>query len=76
MTETRTIRIELRDLTQDASLTLVDATDRYLTGSDNSGTANEEIVPTLEPGTHYIRVEAEARTGTVSYQLRYGVGEG
>ena len=73
LSATRTIRIELRDLTQDADVYLVDATDRYLAGSDRSGAANEEIVVTLESGTYFIRVQPDIRTGVVGYQLRYAV---
>ena len=77
-TDTRTIRVELRNLTGNADLYLLKA-DGYQVGygsrSTNDGTANESIVWTLiSPGTYYIQVAAadDAR-GTIGYQLRYGL---
>ena len=77
---TRTMRFELRNLTGNADLHLLDSSGdlMYYNGysrSENIGTANESIVWTLtSPGTYYIRVRAagDAR-GTIGYQLRYGL---
>ena len=78
-TDTRTIRIELRNLTGNADLYLLNASgdevDYSRSRSTNDGTANESIVWTLiSPGTYYIFVTAadDAR-GTIGYQLRYGL---
>ena len=76
-TDTRTIRVELRNLTGNADLYLLNADGEQIwrARSTNIGTANESIVWTLtSPGTYYIQVAAadDAR-GTIGYQLRYGL---
>ena len=76
LTETRTVRIELRNLTQNADLYLVDRIGNLLYSSGysrsrNSGLSDETITWTLAPGTYYIQVEANAGGTTIDYQLRY-----
>ena len=71
LTNTRTIRIELRNLSADADLYLHDASGNRIAGSTLSGTAVDSIVRSLGAGTYYIRVDAHAG-GTIGYQLRYG----
>ena len=72
LTETRTLRFELRNLSANADLRLENAFGGLLQGSALSGTSVDTIVRTLNAGTWYIRVDAR-ETGTVRYQLRYRV---
>ena len=75
LNDTRTIRVELRNLTGNADLYLRDSLGESVyyssTTSTNGGTLDESIVWTLDAGTYYFRVLAEAN-GSISYQLRYG----
>ena len=70
LTETRTLRFELRNLTADADLYLEDASGQVLGSSTRSGTAGESVVRELGPGTWYVRVDANA-SGSIRYRLRY-----
>ena len=70
LTETRTLRFELRNLTADADLYLEDASGQVLASSTRSGTAGETVVRALGPGTYYVGVDANA-SGSIRYQLRY-----
>ena len=76
--DTRTMRVELRNLTGNADLYLLDSVGKRVyrsTESTNEGTLDESIVWTLDAGTYYIQVEAATTsTRTISYQLRYGPG--
>ena len=76
--DTRTIRVELRNLTRNADLYLRNVLgermclpDSCYTESRNDGTLDESVAVTLDAGTYFIHVDAEA-SGTVGYQLRYG----
>ena len=74
LNDTRTIRVELRNLTGNADLYLLDSVGKRVSRSStstNEGTLDESIVWTLDAGTYYFRVLAEAN-GSISYQLRYG----
>ena len=73
------MRVELRNLTGNADLYLLDSVGESVyyssTESTNEGTLDESIVWTLDAGTYFIRVEAATTsTRTISYQLRYGPG--
>ena len=72
LTEARTLRFELRNLSANADLRLENATGGRLQGSTLAGTTAETIVYTLAAGTWYIRVDAR-EAGAVRYQLRYRV---
>ena len=72
LTETRTMRFELRNLSANADLRLENTAGGWIQGSTLSGTSVETIVRTLAAGTYYIRVDARD-TGTIRYQLRYRV---
>ena len=74
LTGTRTIQIELRNLTQDADLILRDRIGNTITYSNRSGISDESIVYTLNAGTYLIHVDAEAGGTTIDYQLRYHSG--
>ncbi len=70
------VNLSLRQLDFDADLFLEDAHGNVLASSENSGTANENIVATLpdDGNTYYIRVEAQ-ETGLNSYRLRAKVAD-
>ena len=70
LTETRTLRFELRNLTADADLYLEDANGQVVGRSVRSGTSTETVVRELGPGTWYVRVDANA-SGSIGYELRY-----
>ena len=72
LTESRTLRFELRELSANADLYLETASGRWIQASTRADTAVDFIVRTLAAGTYYIRVGARD-TGTVRYQLRYRV---
>ena len=77
--DTRTVRVELRNLTGNADLYLLNSLGeevRYRRSrSTNEGTLDESIVWALDAGIYYIQVEAATKsTRTISYQLRYGPG--
>ena len=77
--ETRTIRFELRNLTENADLYLLGAdgreVDPYDSRSTQLGIADELIEWTLDRGSYYLWVTPEA-SGTIMYEFRYGVVEG
>ena len=86
--DTSRIRVELRNLTQNADLYLLNADGRYFgvspgfSGSGsiyslsaNGGTEGEVIEAVLADGTYYIHVSAMANA-TIGYELRYGPGGG
>ena len=73
LTETRTMRFELRNLSANADLRLEDANGRWLGGSSLSGTSVDAVVRTLAAGTYYIRVDARDYSSAVRYQLAYRV---
>ena len=65
------MRFELRNLTANANLALLDASGRTVTtGTVRTGTGIDSIVRWLRPGTWYVRVNAVAG-GTIGYALRY-----
>ena len=70
------VNLSLRQLDFDADLFLEDEHGNVLANSENSGTANENIVATLpdDGNTYYIRVEAQ-ETGLNSYRLRAKVAD-
>ena len=72
--DTRTMRFELRNLTRNADLWLLNQLGQEVdygdTRSTNGGTFDESIVWTLDAGTYYIRVQAKV-DGDLRYQLRY-----
>ena len=70
LTETRTLRFLLRDLSADANLHLLNASGVEIVSSRRDGTATDSIVRELGPGTYFVRVDADA-AGTIEYQLRY-----
>ena len=77
LTDTRRMWFELRNLTQNADLYLVDligdvlpwVSDRAF--SEQDGVRNESIEYTLDAGTYHVLVKAEAQRGTAGYRLRY-----
>ena len=80
--ETRTIRFELRNLTENADLYLLDADGDTMwrsgggySHSSRLGIADELIEWTLERGSYYLWVKPEA-SGIIGYQLRYSLVEG
>ena len=66
----RTIGIELRDLSADANLYLLNSSGTRIASSSLGGTATDSIDRTLNSGTYYIQVDANA-SATIRYQLRY-----
>ena len=82
--DTSTIRVELRNLTQNADLYLYNAdgevfrlrnpgfsgSGNYYSQSLNGGTEDEVIEAVLADGTYYIRVSAVANA-TIGYELRF-----
>ena len=72
LTEARTMRFELRNLSANADLRLEYAAGGWIQGSTLAGTSDETIVRTLAAGTYYIRVDAR-ETSAIRYQLRYRV---
>ena len=85
LNDTRRIRVELRNLTRNADLQLLnsvgdvlsrhDGSRGYSAQSTNEGTRDESIVWPLDAGTYYIHVEAATTsTRTIDYLLRYGPG--
>ena len=76
--DTRTIRVELRNLTRNADLYLLnsigeDYFNRRYHRSRNEGNLDESIVSTLDAGTYFILVEAATTsTSDIGYELRYG----
>ena len=69
----RTVRFELRNLTADANLRLYDASGHLVTDSTHRGTDVDTIFRTLEAGTWFISVDANA-SSLIDYELRYGLG--
>ena len=76
--DTRTIRVELRNLTGNADLYLLNSLGEGIVFGDrdlsrNDGTLDEVVVLTLDAGTYFIKVEAATNsTRTIGYELRYG----
>ena len=68
---TRTVRLELGNLSADADLYLEDDFGDTVASSTNYSTRNESIVRELGPGTYYIRVDAGYSSDDIGYQLRY-----
>ena len=71
-TETKTVKLALRQLDANADLFLEDAEGSVLHSSTATGTGNEWLAATLPSGTYYARVESQ-EVGRNSYVLRYGV---
>lgn len=67
---TRTVRIELRGLSADADLHLLDASGTEIARSDNPGRADDTLQRSLAAGTYHIRVDAYD-AGTIRYRLAY-----
>ena len=66
----RRLRIELRNLSTDADLFLLNAAGTQITESRLDGTLVDSLLHDLVRGTYYIRVDAFAGRA-VDYQLRY-----
>ena len=66
----RRLRIELRNLSSDADLFLLNAAGTQITESRLDGTLVDSLLHDLDRGTYYIRVDAFAGRA-VDYQLRY-----
>ena len=66
----RRLRIELRNLSSDADLFLLNAAGTQIAESRLDGTLADSILHDLDRGTYYIRVDAFAGRA-VDYQLRY-----
>ena len=70
LTQTQTMRFELKDLSGDANLFLSDSSGTEIARSVLRGDADEFVIQSLEPGTYRVRVvtrEDEA----IDYSLRY-----
>ena len=72
LSSTRTVRIELINLSGDADLVLENNERTVIRSSNNSGTSAELIERSLSSGYYRIGVKAYG-SGTISYQLRYSV---
>ena len=76
LNDTRHIRFDMRNLTQNADLYLLDRignrVHRY-SRSENGGLSDESIEWTLGAGTYYVRVLAHSDAGgtTIDYNLHY-----
>ena len=68
---TRTMRFELRDLSGNANLRILNSTGALIAQSSRFGTVVDSLQRTLARGTYYIQVTA-AGGGTIDYRLRYG----
>ena len=66
----RRLRIELRNLSVDADLYLLNAAGTQIAVSDLDGTLVDSILHDLDPGAYFIRVSAYANRA-VDFQLRY-----
>ena len=64
------MQMELTGLSGWAALVLEDDSGEQLRLPDETGTQDELIAIALDPGTYYLRVEAQ-RSGTTTYKLRY-----
>ena len=64
------MHFELKNLTADADLFLLDSSGIELGRSELGGTESDTIVRLLHPGTYYVRVDGYD-TGTIDYNLRY-----
>ena len=66
----RRLRIELRNLSADADLFLLNAVGTQIAVSELDGTLVDSLLRDLEAGSYYIRVDAFS-SRAVEYQLRY-----
>ncbi|MFN6540285.1 MAG: pre-peptidase C-terminal domain-containing protein [Nostoc sp. EkiNYC01] len=64
-----TINLTLSELSADAYLYLYSSDGTYITGSNASGTTNENITRNLTAGTYFIEV-SNYNTGTANYKLQ------
>ena len=71
LSSSRTIRLELRNLTGDADLSLESESGFRIRRSANFGTRDESIVNRLGAGTYYIRVNTIYSAEAIGFQLRY-----
>ena len=69
---TRSMRFDLRNLSANANLRIVNARGNDIAVSSRGGTLTESIQRSLAAGTYYIHVDAVTSGRTISYRLRYG----
>ena len=72
LTAEKSVDLGLREQDANADLILEDIDGNVLHSSRESGTADESLQVTLQAGTYYVRVEAQA-AGTNAFELRYEV---
>ena len=72
LTAEKSVDLGLREQDANADLILEDIDGNVLHGSRESGTADESLQVTLQAGTYYVRVEAQA-AGANAFDLRYEV---
>ena len=72
LTEARTVDLGLGSLEYDADLVVESDTGEVLFSSEQSGTADERIVQTLEAGTYYVRVHAQ-EAGENDFSFSYDI---
>ena len=70
LTQTKTMRFELKDLSGDANLFVLDSSGTEIARSTLRGDADEFVFPSLDPGTYRVRVVAR-EDGPIDYGLRY-----
>ena len=70
LTQTKTMRFELKDLSGDANLFVLDSSGTEIARSVLRGDADEFVIQSLEPGTYRVRVVAR-EDGPIDYSLRY-----
>ena len=73
ITEPKFVKVGIRQLDQDASITLEDADGNVVARKSKPGKQHLMIYGTRLEGTYYIRVEADAE-GENEYRLAHGVG--
>jgi len=73
---TRKMEFELRDLTGNADLQLLDFDGNRIDSSRASGTSDERIERELQQGIYFIRVDAQEGSRDISYRLHYGIRVG
>ena len=67
LTQTSMVNLSLTDLSADADLSLLDVNGNWLASSWKTGTASENIVKDLNPGTYFIKVQQWS--GSTFYNL-------
>ncbi len=74
ITDAMKLKTILAQQDANANLFLEDANGAVIQSSDNSGTSDDSITTTIDPGTYYIRVDSQ-QTANNAYVLSYSVAD-